>query len=159
MNGSVGWMHQCDKGYLEGPPKEFTAENMSSKIPITVLYRSQGINSPAGFLPRLTQVTLTIFPNITRCLLLGTAWCQPSSAPVTIREHVSSASMVHKCESQEVIQAILHVALSLSNVLSGETFSIVSDFKLRWTQCFFSLFLGRLEIKISNPTVKITNLL
>ena len=123
------------------------------------LPRSQGISSPAGFLPRLTQVTLTIFPNITCCLLLGTAWCQLSSAPVTIREHVSSASTVHKCESQEVIGAILLVALSLSNVLSGENFSIVSEFKLRWAQWFFSLFLGRLEIKISNPTVKITNLL
>ena len=57
--------------------------------------------------------------------------CQPSPAPVTIREHVSSASMVHKCESQEVIRAILLTALSLSNVLSGENFSIVSGFKLR----------------------------
>lgn len=153
-------MHQCDKGYLEGPPKQFIAENMSSKITYhCILPRSQGINSPAGFLPRLAQLTLTIFPNITHYLLLGTAWCQPSSAPVTIRAHISSASMVHKCESQEVIQAISLVALSLSNVLSGENFSIVSDFKLRWTQWFFSLFWRRLEIKISNSTVKLTNLL
>lgn len=160
MNVSVGWMHQCGKGYLEGSPKEFIAENVSSKIPITVLY--PGVKESALLLascldwPRWPSPSSQTSPVICCWVLPGVNRLQHLSQSERI------ACLLSWCGAQMWVTGGNRSKFTCSPLpfkcTQWRELSIVSEFKFRWTPWFFSLFLGRLEIKISNPTVKITNL-
>lgn len=69
MDVGVGWLHQCGKGYLDRPLKEFIVENeFQDTTYYCILSLNQVTNHAAGYLPRLPHMTFTTLPKHNPCL-------------------------------------------------------------------------------------------